>query len=368
MSTLAEMGTENGGIAVEGGQTSTSGTSRRLTNTLSRDILIDFALIAALGLLMVIFGVASSGKEFLGSNIVAIFDSGAILGVVAVGEVIVMIAGALDISVGSNAGLVTAAVSEVMVHQRNNLPLAIVAGLLVGALAGAVNGFAVAYLRINAVIATLATYSAFLGAALLVTNGNQVGVVSNFLATLGTGSVASIPYLVFILIVVVAIAMFAMRSTLAGHRVYAVGGSPTASRLAGIRVQRYLLAVFVVSGLCAAVAGVMLVGQTGTAQPTEGSVGLELTAITAVLLGGTGLTGGTGSVLGAVLGVLVLSTLDNGLLLIGVPSFWQEVATGGLLLVAVLLQDVGGHRARWRAVRAARRRAARSSAAMAVRP
>jgi ribose transport system permease protein len=368
MSTLAEMGTENGGIAVEGGQTSTSGTSRRLTNTLSRDVLIDFALIAALGLLMVIFGVASSGKEFLGSNIVAIFDSGAILGVVAVGEVIVMIAGALDISVGSNAGLVTAAVSEVMVHQRNNLPLAIVAGLLVGALAGAVNGFAVAYLRINAVIATLATYSAFLGAALLVTNGNQVGVVSNFLATLGTGSVASIPYLVFILIVVVAIAMFAMRSTLAGHRVYAVGGSPTASRLAGIRVQRYLLAVFVVSGLCAAVAGVMLVGQTGTAQPTEGSVGLELTAITAVLLGGTGLTGGTGSVLGAVLGVLVLSTLDNGLLLIGVPSFWQEVATGGLLLVAVLLQDVGGHRARWRAVRAARRRAARSSAAMAVRP
>jgi ribose/xylose/arabinose/galactoside ABC-type transport system permease subunit len=101
----------------------------------------------------------------------------------------------------------------------------------------------------------------------------------------------------------------------------------------------------------------MLVAQTGTAQPTEGSVGLELTAITAVLLGGTGLAGGTGTVLGAVLGVLVLSTLDNGLLLVGVPSFWQEVATGLLLMIAVLLQDFSGHRNRLRTVRAARKRA-----------
>jgi len=114
--------------------------------------------------------------------------------------------------------------------------------------------------------------------------------------------------------------------------------------------------------VCAAIAGVMLAGQTGTAQPTEGSVGLELTAITAVLLGGTGLSGGTGTVLGAVLGVLVLSTLDNGLLLLGVPTFWQEVATGVVLLIAVALQDFSGHRARWRALRAARRRAQRAAA------
>ncbi|HEX3618616.1 MAG TPA: ABC transporter permease [Solirubrobacteraceae bacterium] len=323
---------------------------------LPRDVVVDIALIAALGLLLAIFGIASSGREFITANIVQIVDSGAILGLVTIGEVIVMIAGALDISVGSNAGLVTAVVAEVMLHTHLPLGVAIVVGLLAGSLAGAFNGFVVAYLRISAVIATLATFSAFSGVALLLTNGNEVGVTSTFLASLGTGSVAGVPYLVIIFLVVTALAIVAMRFTLQGHNVYAVGGSDTASRLAGIRVSRYLLGVFVVSGFCAAIAGIMLLGQTGTAQPTEGSVGLELTAITAVLLGGTGLTGGTGTVLGAFLGVMVLSTLDNGLLLVGVQAFWQQVATGALLLIGVILQDVGGHRSRWQMLRAARRR------------
>jgi ribose transport system permease protein len=277
--------------------------------------------------------------------------------VVTVGEVIVMISGNLDISVGSSAGLVTAVMAEVMAHANSNLALGLVAAVATGLVAGALNGVNVAYLRINSVIATLATYSAFLGVALLVTDGQEVGVTSTVLDTLGTGEVASIPYLVIVIIVVAAVAIAWMRYTLAGHSIYAVGGSQTASRLAGIRVQRYVFCVFLLSGLCAALAAVMLVAQTGTAQPTEGSVGLELTAITAVLLGGTGLAGGTGTVLGAVLGVLVLSTLDNGLLLVGVPSFWQEVATGLLLMIAVLLQDFSGHRNRLRTVRAARKRA-----------
>lgn len=331
------------------------GLASRLSG-LSRDIVVDIALIGALGLLLLIFGIASSGREFITANIIQIVDSGAILGLVTIGEVIVMIAGALDISVGSNAGLVTAVVAEVSLHTHLPLSVAILLGLLAGSLAGAFNGFVVAYLRISAVIATLATFSAFSGIALLLTNGNEVGVTSNFLASLGTGSVAGVPYLVIIFLVVTALAMLAMRFTLQGHNVYAVGGSDTASRLAGIRVSRYLLGVFVVSGFCAAIAGIMLLGQTGTAQPTEGSVGLELTAITAVLLGGTGLTGGTGTVFGAFLGVMVLSTLDNGLLLVGVQAFWQQVATGALLLIGVILQDVGGHRARWQMLRAARRR------------
>lgn len=334
-------------------------------STLSRDILIDLALIVALGLLLAVFGATSGGKEFLTTNLVDILDSGAILGVVTVGEVIVMISGNLDISVGSTAGLVTAVMAEIMSHNDSELWLGIVSAIAMGLIAGLINGVAVAYARINSVIATLATYSAFLGAALLVTNGQEVGVASSALATLGTGKLGPIPYLVIVLIVVGLVAVVAMRYSLAGQRVYAVGGSPLASRLAGLRVQRYTLGVFLVSGICAAVAGILLVGQTGTAQPTEGSVGLELTAITAVLLGGTGLAGGTGTVFGAILGVLVLSTLDNGLLLIGVPAFWQEVATGGLLLIAVLLQDFNGHSERIRSLRAARRRAAERRKALA---
>jgi ribose transport system permease protein len=336
-----------------------------LLTSLSRDLYVDMALVAALAVLLVVFGVASNGREFLETNLVSILDSGSILGVVTIGEVIVMISGNLDISVGSTAGLVTAALAQVMVHSHANLALGLVTAIVVGLVAGAINGAAVAYARVNSVIATLATYSAYLGVALLVTNGQEVGINSSFLGTLGTGSVLSVPYLVIVLVAATAIAMSFMRHSLGGHRVYAVGGSQQASTMAGIKVQRYLFAMFLLSGLCAAIAGVMLAGQTGTAQPTEGSVGLELTAITAVLLGGTGLNGGTGTVFGAVLGVLVLSTLDNGLLLLGVPAFWQEVATGVVLMIAVLLQDFSGHRSRLRALRAARRRAQRAAAGAA---
>jgi len=329
----------------------------------SRDLYVDLALLAALAVLLAVFGVASSGREFLETNLVSILDAGSILGVVTVGEVIVMISGNLDISVGSNTGLVSAALAVVMAHSHANLALGLLAAVAVGLVAGAINGVAVAYARVNSVIATLATYSAYLGVALLVTNGQEVGIDSSALGTLGTGRLLSVPYLVIVLIVVATIVMTLMRHSLGGHRVYAVGGSQQASLMAGIKVQRYLFVMFLLSGLCAAIAGVMLAGQTGTAQPTEGSVGLELTAITAVLLGGTGLSGGTGTVFGAILGVLVLSTLDNGLLLLGVPAFWQEVATGAVLMIAVLLQDFSGHRNRLRAMRAARRRAQRAAGA-----
>jgi ribose transport system permease protein len=336
----------------------------RVLAAVSRDLYVDLALVAALAVLLIVFGVASNGREFLETNLVSILDSGSILGVVTVGEVIVMISGNLDISVGSNTGLVSAALAVVMLHSHSNLALGLVAAIVAGLAGGVINGAAVAYARVNSVIATLATYSAYLGVALLVTNGQEIGINSAALGTLGTGSIASVPYLVIVLIVVTVIAMALMRHSLGGHRVYAVGGSQQASRVAGIKVQRYLFAVFLLSGLCAAIAGVMLAGQTGTAQPTEGSVGLELTAITAVLLGGTGLNGGTGTVFGAILGVLVLSTLDNGLLLLGVPAFWQEVATGVVLMIAVLLQDFSGHRNRLRAMRAARKRAQRARAAL----
>jgi ribose transport system permease protein len=329
----------------------------------SRDLYVDLALVGALAVLLVVFGVASNGREFLETNLVSILDAGSILGVVTIGEVIVMISGNLDISVGSNTGLVTAALAVVMAHSHANLALGLVTAIAAGLIAGAINGIAVAYAQVNSVIATLATYSAYLGVALLVTNGQEIGIDSSALGTLGTGTVLSVPYLVIVLIVVTVIAVTLMRHSLGGHRVYAVGGSQQASRVAGIKVQRYLFVMFLLSGLCAAIAGVMLAGQTGTAQPTEGSVGLELTAITAVLLGGTGLNGGTGTVFGAILGVLVLSTLDNGLLLVGVPAFWQEVATGVVLMIAVLLQDVSGHRNRLRAMRAARRRAQRAAGA-----
>lgn len=296
-------------------------------------------LLVALGLLIGAFSGLSNGREVLPSNLLNIATSASLLGIVSVGEVVVMIAGGLDISIGSTAGLVSSVTAVVMVDSHESVVAGVFVGLAVGVAAGLVNGLMVAYVGVNSVIATLATYSAYAGLALLATSGQEIGIASNFFNVLGTGSGLGVPYLVWVLLVVCLIGIFVMRYTDIGRQIYAVGGSPRAALLAGIKVSRYTTMVFAVSGLCAAVAGVLLAAQTGSAQPTEGSVGLELTAITAILLGGIPLAGGSGSVLGAVLGVALLATLDNGLLLVGLQEFWQQVATGGLLVTAVVLQN-----------------------------
>lgn len=296
-------------------------------------------LLVSLGVLLLLFSSLSSGRELLVSNLLNIGTSASLLGIVAVGEVVVMIAGGLDISVGSTAALVSSVTAVVMLHTSESAVIGVVVGLGVGLSAGLLNGLIVAYVGVNSVIATLATFSAYAGLALLTTGGQEVGIANGFFNNLGIGTALGVPYLLWTLVVVCLVGIFVMGFTDIGRQVYAVGGSKRASRLAGIRTERYTTMVFVVSGLCAAVAGVLLAAQTGSAQPTEGSVGLELTAITAVLLGGTGLAGGSGSVLGAILGVLLLSTLNNGLLLVGLQQFWQQVATGGLLVIAVVLQN-----------------------------
>lgn len=297
-------------------------------------------LVASLLGLLALFAALSNGNELVARNLVNIGTSAALLGIVSVGEVVVMIAGGLDISVGATAGLVSTVVAVAMQHSHQSTIAGIVAGLAMGLVAGMVNGIMVAYVEINSVIATLATYSAYAGIALLVTNGQEVGVFNGFFNTLGTGSALGLPYLLWAWLVVCAVGIVVMAFTDIGRQVYAVGGGERAAKLAGIPTRRYIAGVFMISGLCAAVAGILLTAQTGAAQPSEGSVGLELTAITAVLLGGTGLAGGSGSVFGAALGVGLLATLDNGLLLVGLQQFWQQVATGCLLVLAVVLQNI----------------------------
>lgn len=325
----------------------TSQSARAQESALSRlrEILRDpevsrlLMLFVALAGLVLVFSLASNGRELRPVNLINIATSGSLLGIVAIGQVIVMIGGGLDLSVGSTAGLVSSATAVMMSHTGQNAVLGVIAGLLVGALAGAVNAFIIAVLGINSVIGTLATYSAYAGIALLITGGREIGIFSDFFNTVGVGSWAGLPYLVWVLIVVCIAGWVGMRYTTLGRRVYAIGGSERTARLAGIPTRRYLAGLFLVSGLCAGIAGVLLAALTAAAQPSEGSAGLELTAVTAVLLGGTGLSGGRGSVMGAILGVALLSTLNNGLLLVGLQQFWQQVATGVLLVLAVALQD-----------------------------
>lgn len=291
----------------------------------------------------------------LGQNI-------AVLGILAVGESVVIIAGALDISVGSVAG-VAGVVAALSVTSTGSMQLGLAAGLAAGVLAGVVNGSIVAFLRVNPIIATLGTFAAFRGIAFLIApNGYPIGVgTAPTFTWLGSGrlleggSFVGIPVIMLIFIVVAIVGHILMKYTDFGRAIYALGGNATAARLAGINLTRVRLTMYAISGAAAGLAGVLLAARTTSGAPLNGQ-GMELQAITAVFLGGAATTGGKGAVMGTVLAVLILGVLSNGMNLLGVQQYYQDVATGLLLIVGVAI-------AQWRAQRAERIRSRVASVA-----
>jgi ribose transport system permease protein len=277
---------------------------------------------------------------FLASNIKTIGTTVAIVGILAVVQTIVMLLGGLDISVGSAAGL-TSVASAMVFTSSSSAALGILVALLVGVAVGALNGGIIVYGRVNAVIATLATYAGLRGLANLISNGRAQGYTgtdSTFIF-FARGSLAGIPVLIWVLIIVALAAHLMLRYSDIGRNIYATGGNPTAARLAGININRYVVACYVLAGVVAAVAGVLLTARTGSGQPTSGSQGLELQSITAAALGGMALQGGKGGISGTVLAVVLLGVLQNGLTILGVNSFWQDIAQGSLLVIAVVIQQ-----------------------------
>jgi ribose transport system permease protein len=203
------------------------------------------------------------------------------------------------------------------------------------------NGMVIVYGRVNAVIATLATYSALRGLANLVSNGRAQGYTGtdSTFVFIARGSGLGIPILVWVLIIVALLVHLMLRYTDIGRNIYAIGGNPTAARLAGININRYVVGCYVLAGFVAAIAGILLTARTGSGQPTSGSQGLELQSITAAALGGVALQGGKGGISGTVIAVILLGVLQNGLTILNVNSFWQDIAQGALLVVAVVIQQ-----------------------------
>ena len=307
----------------------------------------NLSLLVALGALVAIIG-AQNSDFFLVSNIETIGTTVSIVGVLAVVQTVVMLIGGLDISVGSAAGL-TSVVSAMVFTSQASAALGILAVLVVGLLAGLFNGLVIIYGRVNAVIATLATYAGYRGLANLISDGRAQGYTgtdSTFIF-IARGSVAGIPVLIWIFVIIALAAHLLLRYTDVGRNLYAMGGNPTAARLAGININRYVIACYVIAGITAAIAGIMLTARTGSGQPTSGSQGLELQSITAAALGGVSLRGGKGAIPGTILAVLLLGVLQNGLTILNVNSFWQDIAQGFLLVVAVILQQ---RRRRMRAI------------------
>jgi ribose transport system permease protein/L-arabinose transport system permease protein len=272
------------------------------------------------------------------TNLLNIALAVSLLGIMAIAQTVVIVSGGLDISAGSIAGL--ASVSTAMIVGAASSGIAgVLGGIVVGAVAGLGNGLIITVGRVNPVIATLATLSAYRGLAFIVTDGKAVGVTDQAFNSLGSGRLGFIPYPVLVLIAVSIGFGFLMRYTDVGRNIYAMGANPAAARLAGIGLDRYKLGIYALSGAAAGLAGVLLTARTTSGQPASGSQGLELEAITAAVLGGAALSGGRGTVVGALLGVFVIGTLNNGLILLNVPTFYQLVAKGLLLVFAVVLSE-----------------------------
>jgi len=298
-------------------------------------------LVAALLILFVLLAVTS--PYFLSStNLLNIGKAVAITGIVAVGETIVIIAGGFDLSVGSTmaaAGMTAAFLLGFGVP----LPVAFAASILLGILIGLVNGAIISYARINPLITTLATLAIVRGLAYVVSGGREIVISDPAWLSLGTGAILGIPVMIAIVAVTFLVFGWAMPRTIFGRYAYAIGSSARAARLSGVAVDRWRLAFYVTCGGLASLAGLVLVARTGNAQPSA-ALGVELDVITAVILGGTSLTGGRGRLAGTLIALLVIGIVNNGLTLLGVPSYWQQVVKGGILLAAVLYDEL--HRGR----------------------
>nr|WP_281381708.1 ABC transporter permease [Conexibacter arvalis] len=264
-------------------------------------------------------------------NFLNILTAAAITGIIAAPATLLMVAGQFDLSVGS--GLTFCGVLMAYVADKQGIFAGIVAALAGGVLLGLVNGTLVTVIGVNPLITTLATLAAFAGLARVIADGQTLPV--NGFSSLGTSRpIFDIPLPVIIFAVVVVGFYVLMRYTVIGRSMYAIGSNPVAARLTGLRTGRLIFAGFLLSGLFVALAGLINVSQLSAASTQAGN-GLELSVITAVVLGGASLAGGRGTIVGTLFGLLVIATLNNGLTLLSVNSFWQDVARGTLLALAV---------------------------------
>lgn len=364
-----------------------------------------FVMIAAIVAIMLFFTWTTDGSYLSARNVSNLLRQTAITGILAVGMVFVIISAEIDLSVGSMMGLLGGVAAIFDVWLGWPLPLTIVVTLALGLVLGAWNGWWVAYRKVPSFIVTLAGMLAFRGVLIGITNGTTVSPTSPAMSQIGqsylpdgigfvigalglfmfvawqwrgrtrrqalglsnpastrvvgrqaiTAVIAlgavwmlndyrGVPTPVLILALLLLAGMFMATRTAFGRRIYAIGGNLEAARLSGINVERTKLAVFAINGLMVAIAGLILSSRLGAGSPSAGNIA-ELDAIAACVIGGTSLAGGVGSVAGAVMGAFIMSALDNGMSMMDVPTFWQYIVKGAILLLAVWMDSATKRRA-----------------------
>jgi ribose transport system permease protein len=269
-------------------------------------------------------------------NFINILQQSAIIGVIACGMAIMIVAGGFDLSVGAVAA--AAGVLAGVISIEAGVGAGIVAGLLLGLAVGAVNGTLIAKVGINPFVATLGSAAVVQGLLFVMTEAKPIFNLPETWSTIGFWRLGGIPSGVLVLIAVALLTWALLRFTLLGKWIYAVGSNKEGTRRSGVRVDRVVISAFTIGGILAALGGILLVTQSNVGQPAAGTT-YALAAIAAVVVGGTPLTGGSGGVSQAIIGTLILGVLSNGLSLLSISPYWQPTATGILVVLAVAIES-----------------------------
>jgi len=309
---------------------------------------------AFIALIIVIIVFVIIVPNFLNStNLVVMTKHVAIYGILAIGMTFVILTGGIDLSVGSVAGLcammaggfINEGIRFGSVTLYPSIPMVIILSALIGILCGLIDGFIIAKFNVAPFIATLGMWYIARGFAQIRSNGltfpNLVGrpeLGNTGFPLLGAGSFLGISYSIWILILFILVSMFVTLKVPFGRHVYAIGGNEKAARMSGVPIEKTKIAVYAISGFCSSIVGLIIASQLVAAHPMTGE-SYEMTAIAAVVLGGASLSGGIGSIGGTIIGAFVIGILSDGLVMAGVSSFWQQVAKGAVIVVAVIIDQ-----------------------------
>jgi ribose transport system permease protein len=303
----------------------------------------DYGIVISFVLLFIVLSVASD--FFLTTkNLLNLLDQSSDVGIIACAGTLVVIAGGLDLSVGATFALAGVVAAEMV--PKIGVPGSFLLALVCSAAVGVVNGFLVTGAKINSIIATFASGILISGASLLITNGYIVTVTDPGFTNLGLGSVFGVKYSVVVWAVFAGLLGFMLWRTRIGRYIYAVGANAEAARLSGIRVGTIRVMTFAISGLGAGISGIIIASRVATGQSDVGGTALTLSAIAAIVVGGTSILGGQGAIWRTVLGVLLLSMISNGMNLLNVNPTFQEIVQGAIILIAVAVDASARRRSR----------------------
>lgn len=300
----------------------------------SKQVFNQLGMLIILALLIVVMSVIAPNFTD-SSNILNVLKQSSITAILAAGMTVVILTGGIDLSVGSTLAL-SGVISVLLSNAGVPVVIAMLAGAGVGFVAGAINGYLTAVPKLPAFIVTLGSMTYLRGLAYVITGGYPVVLASEKFKFIGAGEIFGIPTPIYIMAIVYFIMFVVLKYTMFGRHVYAIGGNEEAAHLTGIKVNRTLINVYSISGLLAGISGVVMAGRLFSGQPMVG-IAFELDAIAAVVLGGTSFVGGRGRIQGTIIGVLIVAVLTNGMTLLNVDYYWQQVVKGIVIVIAVLL-------------------------------